>query len=68
MLGEPENQFSLTRAALRACAAQQQIPVIFEACTGQFLEWDGAQMRFTNEEKANQLVKEPRHNGWSLDT
>jgi hypothetical protein len=27
MLGEPENQFSLTRAALRACGAQKQIPI-----------------------------------------
>jgi len=35
--------------------------------TGQRLQWDDAAMRITNHEAANGLVKEPYHNGWTLD-
>ena len=35
--------------------------------TGKRLEWDAAQMKFTNDEPANDLVKESYQNGWSLD-
>jgi len=35
--------------------------------TGKRLEWDGAAMRFTNDTEANRFVKEPYHNGWSLE-
>jgi hypothetical protein len=34
---------------------------------GKPLEWDAAQMRITNDNDANQYVKEPYHNGWSLE-
>jgi predicted dehydrogenase len=36
--------------------------------TGKRLQWDTAQMRFTNDEPGNQFLNEPYHNGWSLDT
>ena len=35
--------------------------------TGKRLEWDASQMRFLNEAAANSFLKEPYHNGWSLD-
>ena len=33
---------------------------------GKPLEWDAATLRITNDEGANQFVKEPYHNGWTL--
>ena len=36
--------------------------------TGKPLEWDGENMRITNNEDANKYVTEPYHNGWSLET
>jgi hypothetical protein len=35
--------------------------------TGKRLEWDGPNMRITNDRDANKYVKEAYHNGWSLD-
>ncbi len=35
--------------------------------TGKPLEWDGENMRVTNNEDANKYVTEPYHNGWSLE-
>jgi hypothetical protein len=35
--------------------------------TGKQLQWDAKNMRITNDEDANQYVKEPYHNGWSLE-
>jgi len=35
--------------------------------TGKRLEWDASQLRFLNETSANSFLKEPYHNGWSLD-
>ena len=34
--------------------------------TGQYLEWDGAAMRFTGSNSANSLVKPDYQNGWKL--
>ncbi len=36
--------------------------------TGKRLDWDAAQMKFTNHEPANAFLNPPYHNGWSLDT
>jgi predicted dehydrogenase len=36
--------------------------------TGKRLDWDAAQMKFTNHDAANAFVQEPYQNGWSLDT
>jgi predicted dehydrogenase len=36
--------------------------------SGKRLDWDPVQTRFTNFEPANQYVKEPYHNGWSLES
>jgi hypothetical protein len=30
------------------------------------LSWDAANLRFTNDEEANRLIKEPYRNGWRL--
>lgn len=35
--------------------------------TGKPLEYDAAAMRITNDEKADALLREPYHNGWSLE-
>lgn len=35
---------------------------------GKPLDWDAARATFTNHEPANQLLAEPYHNGWSLET
>jgi hypothetical protein len=35
--------------------------------TGKRIEWDGPNMRITNNRDANKYVKEAYHNGWSLD-
>jgi ATP/maltotriose-dependent transcriptional regulator MalT len=32
----------------------------------QLLEWDSANLRFTNNEKANALLRIPYRDGWSL--
>ncbi len=32
------------------------------------LEWNGGQMKFTNSDEANQLLKEDYQNGWKLET
>ncbi|MEX2579248.1 MAG: Gfo/Idh/MocA family oxidoreductase [Verrucomicrobiales bacterium] len=34
---------------------------------GEKLEWDSANLRFTNSEKANRLVKEPHRDGWEVE-
>jgi predicted dehydrogenase len=36
--------------------------------TGRALDWDAAKMRFTNHEPANAFLREPYHNGWTLET
>ncbi|MBP8261913.1 MAG: Gfo/Idh/MocA family oxidoreductase [Verrucomicrobia bacterium] len=36
--------------------------------TGKRLEWDSAAMAFKNHEPANAFLREPYHNGWSLET
>ena len=36
--------------------------------TGKRLEWDASQMQFLSEPTANAFLKEPYHNGWSLDS
>jgi len=33
---------------------------------GEKLAWDGPNLRFTNDEEANKLIREPYRNGWSL--
>jgi hypothetical protein len=33
---------------------------------GERLEWDGENMRITNNEEANRFVKEPYRQGWTL--
>ncbi len=33
---------------------------------GKKLEWDGANMKITNYEDANKLIREPYHNGWEI--
>jgi len=35
--------------------------------TGKRIEWDGQNMRITNDKDANKYIKEAYHNGWSLD-
>ena len=35
--------------------------------TGKRIDWDGENMRITNDSDANKYIKEPYHNGWSLD-
>ncbi len=40
--------------------------VIAIKLAGKRLEWDAAQMRFTNSEEANQFVNPPYRSGWSL--
>ncbi len=35
--------------------------------TGKRLEWDAARMKFTNAAEANSYLKQPYHNGWSLE-
>jgi hypothetical protein len=34
--------------------------------TGKTLQWDAANMKFTNDEAANKYVQEPYRDGWSL--
>jgi len=36
--------------------------------TGKSLDWDPAAMKFTNHAPANAFLKEPYHNGWSLES
>ena len=36
--------------------------------SGKHLVWDAVQQKFANHEPANQYVKEPYHNGWSLES
>jgi hypothetical protein len=33
---------------------------------GKKLDWDGINMKVTNDENANKLVREPYNNGWVL--
>ena len=35
--------------------------------TGKRINWDGLNMRITNDADANKYIKEPYNNGWSLD-
>lgn len=35
--------------------------------TGKRIEWDGRNMQITNDRDANKYIKEPYHNGWSLE-
>jgi len=34
---------------------------------GKYLEWDGPNMRFTNDKDANRYINPPYHNGWTLE-
>jgi hypothetical protein len=34
---------------------------------GKALDWDAQQLKVTNHESANQFIREPYHNGWSLE-
>lgn len=53
----PDCAVPLTELVLLGCIALR---------TGTYLQWDGANMRFTNSEEANRLVKPEYHNGWKL--
>ena len=35
--------------------------------TGKRIDWDGENMRITNDSDANKYIKEAYHNGWSLE-
>jgi len=35
--------------------------------TGKRINWDGENMQITNDRDANKYIKEPYHNGWSLE-
>jgi len=35
--------------------------------TGKRIDWDGKNMRITNDRDANKYIKEPYHNDWSLE-
>jgi len=35
--------------------------------TGEYLQWDGPSMRFTNSDAANKLLKPDYQNGWTLE-
>jgi hypothetical protein len=53
----PDCAAPLTELVLLGCVAVR---------VGGFLEWDGPNMRFTNSEDANKLVKPEYENGWKL--
>ena len=53
----PDCAVPLTEIVLLGCIAVR---------TGSYLEWDGPAMRFTNSDKATELLDPPYHNGWKL--
>jgi len=53
----PDCAVPLTELVLLGCIAVR---------TGGYLKWDGANMRFTNSDAANSLIKPAYHNGWTL--
>ena len=54
----PDCAVPLTELVLLGCVAVR---------TGQYLKWDGPNMRFTNSSDANKLVKPDYQNGWKLE-
>jgi predicted dehydrogenase len=53
----PDWAVPLTELVLLGCIAVR---------TGKYLKWDGPNMRFTNSDRANALVKPDYQNGWTL--
>lgn len=53
----PDCAVPLTEMVLLGCVAVR---------TGAYLEWDGPNMRFTNSDAANKLLKPDYENGWDL--
>ncbi len=53
----PDCAVPLTELVLLGCIAIR---------TGEPLQWDGPNMRFTNSEAANRLIQPNYHNGWKL--
>lgn len=53
----PDCAVPLSELVLLGCVAVR---------TGTYLEWDGPNMRFTNSDDANKLVKPDYQNGWHL--
>jgi hypothetical protein len=53
----PDCAVPLTELVLLGCIAVR---------TGGYLKWDGPNMRFSNSDSANSLVKPTYHNGWKL--
>ena len=43
-----------------------RLGIIATQLLGQKLEWDGARMRFTNSDKANELINPPCRKGWEV--
>ena len=37
-----------------------------EDLTGKEIEWDGINMKITNDDGANKLIREPYQNGWDI--
>jgi len=53
----PQCAVPLTELVLLGCIAVR---------LGKYLKWDGPNMRFTNSEEANKLIKPDYENGWTL--
>jgi len=53
----PDTAVPLTELVLLGCIAVR---------TGQYLQWDGPNMKFTNNPAANKLLKPDYQNGWKL--
>lgn len=53
----PDCAVPLTEIVLLGCVAVR---------TGKYLQWDGPNMRFTNSDEANKLLKPDYQNGWTL--
>jgi hypothetical protein len=54
----PDCAVSLTELVLLGCIAVR---------VGEYLQWDGPNMRFTNSAAANRLLKPDYQNGWNLE-
>jgi len=54
----PDCAVPLTELVLLGCIAVR---------TGEYLQWDGPRMRFTNSDAANELLKPDYQNGWTLE-
>jgi len=54
----PDCAVPLTEMVLLGCIAVR---------TGEYLQWDGENMRFANSDAANALVKPEYHGGWTLE-